>query len=96
MVPQHVLSRKAAGETVLLNLRTEEYFGLGEVGTRIWDLLVEGESHREIVDALSEEYGVEPEVIDSDLGRLVSQLTESDLLDWGRETADTWRSDGKG
>jgi len=35
-IPAHVLVRQLAGESVLLNLQTERYFGLDEVGTRMW------------------------------------------------------------
>ncbi len=36
-----VLFRELAGEAVLLDLKSQRYFGLGEVGTRIWQLLDE-------------------------------------------------------
>ena len=32
----NVMAQDLAGESVLLNLQTEEYFGLDDVGTRIW------------------------------------------------------------
>src|SRR5437762_10901062 len=35
VVPQHVLVRFMDGESVLLNLETERYFGLDETGTRM-------------------------------------------------------------
>ena len=31
-----VISQEVSGETVLLDLESENYFGLDEVGTRIW------------------------------------------------------------
>ena len=31
-----VLSQEVNGETVLLDLEGESYFGLNEVGTRVW------------------------------------------------------------
>ena len=41
-VSKDVLFQEVAGETVLLDLNSESYFGLDEVGTRIWTLLNEG------------------------------------------------------
>ena len=38
-VPEHVASRDLDGELVLLNYDSETYFGLDEVGTRIWEVL---------------------------------------------------------
>ncbi len=35
-----VLVQELAGEAVLLNLKTEQYFGLDAVGARMWQSLV--------------------------------------------------------
>jgi hypothetical protein len=43
-----VLFQEVSGETVLLDLESEHYFGLDAVGTRIWGLIGEGVS----VDAM--------------------------------------------
>jgi len=39
-VPEQVLVRVLDGQSVVLSLETEKYFGLDEVGTRMWTLLV--------------------------------------------------------
>ena len=36
---EQVLSQDVGGEAVLLDLASEQYFGLNAVGTRIWQLL---------------------------------------------------------
>ena len=38
-VPDGVMIRELDGEAVILNVNTEHYFGLDEVGTRIWMVL---------------------------------------------------------
>ena len=38
-ISKEVLSQELNGETVLLDLQGESYFGLNEVGTRIWQLI---------------------------------------------------------
>ena len=38
-----VISQEVSGETVLLDLQSENYFGLDEVGTRIWQLINEND-----------------------------------------------------
>ena len=38
-ISDEVLSQEVNGETLLLDLEGESYFGLNEVGTRIWQLL---------------------------------------------------------
>jgi hypothetical protein len=75
------------GESVLLNLESGEYFGLSEVGTRMWAVLVaeEGEVERAI-EALVGEYAAGEEEIRRDLAELIEELAGRKLLeirDWG-------------
>ena len=37
-----VLFQEVSGEMVLLDLNSEQYFGLDEIGARIWSLLESG------------------------------------------------------
>jgi hypothetical protein len=41
-VPDGILFRELDGESVILSLDSETYFGLDEVGTRTWELLRAG------------------------------------------------------
>lgn len=61
-------------ETVLLNLENGTYYGLDPVGTRIWALLKEGNTPAAIGPLLVAEYEVEPEVIENDLRRFLTDL----------------------
>lgn len=78
--PAHVLSRQAAGETVLLSLEREEYYGLDGAGSRFWELLEAGTSLGEAISVLRNEYEVEASVLDVDLRALVAELAESGLV----------------
>ena len=79
-IPAHVLSRKAAGETVLLNLDNEEYYGLDGIGSRLWDLIESGTMYGHLVEALLTEYEVGRDTLDADLRRLLTDLSENGLL----------------
>ena len=48
-ISEDVLFQEVGGETVLLDLASEQYFGLDAVGTRIWQLLGEGADREEPV-----------------------------------------------
>ncbi|MFN3629895.1 MAG: PqqD family protein [Casimicrobiaceae bacterium] len=74
------LHQELSGETVLLNLKTEHYFGLDEVGTRIWQLIVAESTPEAIVLTLLEEYDVEAERVRADVERLVGELEAAGLL----------------
>ena len=79
-VPPHVLVRLLGGESVLLNLDTERYFGLDETGTRMWLLVTTlpniGAAYRELLA----EFDVEPEMLRTNLTELLDRLVENGLL----------------
>lgn len=79
--PDGVLYQTLDGESVLLNLGSEQYFGLDEVGTCMWSILRETESVEAAFQRLLAVYDVEPEQLRSDLDELISQLAEHGLLE---------------
>jgi hypothetical protein len=79
---QSLVAAKIDNEMVLLDLETGVYFGLDEIGTRIWDLVCAGESVDEIVDHLGEEYDAEPGVLRADLIELLGAMQTKGLIEW--------------
>lgn len=79
-IPEGVMVRQLEGESVLLNLNTESYFGLDDVGTRMWSVLTQSASIEAAFDVLREEYEVEPEQLQTDLGSFIDKLVESGLI----------------
>jgi hypothetical protein len=57
-VAQDVLVNCAHQQTVLLNLQSERYFGLNEVGTRMWQELTRSASIQAAFASLHAEYEV--------------------------------------
>lgn len=77
---EDVLFQEVGGEAVLLDLASEQYFGLNVVGARIWDLL-DGHSRLDrILAQLCEEFDAEPARIETDLLALAAQLAEAGLV----------------
>ena len=76
-----ILSQQVRGETVLLDLNGESYFGLDAVGTRIWQLLQEHSDLQKIYDSMLEEYDVEGEQLEKDIDELITKLIEAGLVD---------------
>lgn len=79
-ISDEVLSQEVNGETVLLDLDGESYFGLNEVGTRIWQLLQSERTVGETLSALSDEYDVGREQLESDMGELLDKLSDAGLV----------------
>jgi len=75
-----VVTRDLAGEAVLLDLASGTYFGLDEIGTRIWQLLGEHGSPERVVAALLAEYEVEEATLRADLDRLIGELHQKGLV----------------
>ena len=80
IISEDVLTQEVAGETVLLDLASESFFGLDEVGTRIWQLLKEGRGRTELIDLLLTEYDVERPDLERDVDELLAQLTDAGLI----------------
>ena len=80
VVPAHVLIRHLHGESVLLNLDTEEYFGLDVTGTRMWEVATRSASLEAAYTALVQEFDVDPEELRENLAELMARLIENGLL----------------
>jgi hypothetical protein len=74
------LSSAVGGETVLLHFSAGTYFGLDEVGTRIWELISEPRSVGELRDRLLEEYDVDPERCEAALVALLDKMAAHGLV----------------
>ena len=79
-ISPEVLFQEVSGEMVLLDLSSESYFGLDAVGARIWGLLESGNSVGEVLDTLMQEYEVERETLEVDVGELLDRLLEAGLI----------------
>lgn len=79
-VPAHVLVRVLDRESVLLNLETEQYFGLDETGTRMWQLVTASPNIDSAYQQLFAEFDVDSELLRSNLTELLNRLVDSGLL----------------
>ena len=75
-----VLIQKIEGESILLNLATENYFALDEVGTSIVTNLDESDSVEAAVRKLLEIYEVGEAKLTEDITQLVNQCEQEGLL----------------
>jgi hypothetical protein len=80
-VPQHVLFQEVTGSAALLNLESELYFGLDDVGTRMWRELATGRTIGEAATGLAAEYEAPVERIAADLIVLVRALESHGLVE---------------
>lgn len=79
-IPPQVYFREVDGQMVLLNLETEEYYGLDAVGADIVNRLTSA-PWDDAMSALEADYDVDPAVLRSDIARLLGDLTGAGLIE---------------
>jgi len=75
-----VLIQNIEGESILLNLATENYFVLDQVGTSIVTTLDESDSVAAAIQKLLEIYEVEEPKLKQDITQLVNECEQVGLL----------------
>jgi Coenzyme PQQ synthesis protein D (PqqD) len=79
-VPESVLFRDLDGEAVLLETGSGRYYGLNEVGTRMWSLLHLHGKLGAVCRALLAEYDVPEDRLREDLEQFVETLAARGLV----------------
>ena len=79
-VPEGVLISNLQDESVILNLDSERYFGLDNVGTRILTVLTNSDSIQSAYESLLAEYEVDDAVLRADLVALIESLLQQGLV----------------
>ena len=81
-IPDNVLFQELKGESVLLNLANDRYYGLDDVGTRMWRLLAEHRNPSTVVQHLLNEYAgeVDQATVERDLCELIEKLAAVGLI----------------
>lgn len=80
-VPPSILLQELPDQgLVLLDLATEEYFGLDEVGSRMYEVLISQGSVAAACEVLLAEYEVDAETLRGDVEGFVTQLLERGLI----------------
>ena len=78
------LFQEVSGETVILDMVSEAYFGLDPVGTRIWQLMQEKGELQPVFDTLLQEYDVEAQQLEQDFASLLHSLADAGLIFLGQ------------
>ena len=79
-VPDTVLIRELAGESVLMDLASEAYFGLDGTAAQMWRALTDAASIEAALADLQARFEVEPARLQQDLTEFITRLLELGLL----------------
>ena len=80
-VPDHVLTQEIEGQTAILHLTSDCYFGLDDVGTAIWQAVTSQPTIGAAIEHLESLYDVEHDRLSADVMELLGRLVENDLLE---------------
>ena len=86
-----VFANEIDGEAVMMNIQTGKYYGLDEVGSRIWELMEHKILVKEIIEQLQKEYDVSEQQCKTDVLNLLNDLKSNQLIevkDWNADDAD--------
>jgi len=78
-ISPEAMLQEIGGEGVVLDLVSATYFGLDQVGVRLWQLLQADPSLQAASDVLLAEYEVDAAKLEQDLAALVAQLVAAGL-----------------
>ena len=69
------------GEAVILSLKSGEYFGLNGVGSRIWELVRQPTTVRDIREAIVAEFDVDSDRCQRDLLKWLEEMVDEGLIE---------------
>jgi hypothetical protein len=75
------VSSDLAGETILLSMQSAMYYGLDEVGSRIWELVRDPIRVSEVSEAIAREYDVERLQCEADVIDFLRALETKGLIE---------------
>ena len=76
-----LLATEVDGDIVMLSLRTNRYYGMKEIGGRIWDLLETPITPDALIEVLIAEYMVDREICERDTLLFLEHLHREQLIE---------------
>ncbi len=74
------ISSDLEGETILLHMTSGLYYGLNDVGVKIWTLIQTPKTVADLRQTLLNDYDVTSEDCDRELKELLTSLSEAELI----------------
>lgn len=75
--------RDVNDETIILHLKSGEYFTLNDTAKYLWKGICEDKQPRELVLLMAQDYNLKPEEVESDVLDFFVGLMQKDVFVWG-------------
>jgi len=77
---EEIVASDIDGETVMMSLENGKYYGLDDIGSRIWELIEQPIKVSGLIDALLERFDVDRETCERDVLKFLNGLNEDKIL----------------
>lgn len=78
-----ILAAELGEETVMMSMAHNKYYGLDDVGSRIWALLLQPRTLAELCTTLQQEFEVDAETCEREVKVFVERLVNAGLVNVG-------------
>ena len=78
---EEIVASDIDGETVMMSIENGEYYGLDDIGSRIWELIARPIKVSDLIDTLLERFDVDRETCEIDVLKFLNELNEDRILE---------------
>jgi len=75
-----IIAADMDGEKVMLSIDLGQYFGVGGVGSRVWELLAEPMTLEQVANVIGSEYEIDEATCRADMAKFIETLAEHGLV----------------
>ena len=77
---EEIVASDIDGETVMMSIENGKYYGLDDIGSRIWQLIEKPVKVADLIDTLLERFDVARETCERDVLKFLNELNEDKIL----------------
>ena len=77
---EEIVAGDIDGETVMMSVENGKYYGLDDIGSRIWELIERPVKVSDLIDTLLERFDVDRETCERDVLKFLNGLNEDKIL----------------
>ena len=78
---EEIVASNIDGETVMMSIENGKYYGLDDIGSRIWELIEKRIKVSNLIDTLLERFDVDRETCEKDVLKFLNELNEDRILE---------------
>ena len=78
---EEIVAGDIDGEIVMMSIENGKYYGLDEIGSRIWELIEKPVKVADLIDTLVERFDEAREICERDVLKFLNELNEDNILE---------------